>query len=406
MQKTMWSNKQFNFLLADDKRINILSGSVRSGKTWISLLKFSIFVQSCPDNYEFIMVGKTTTALKRNCLGLLQDLVGDDFTYSLSKKQGLLCGRTVWLEGANDDRAESKIRGMTLGGAYVDELTQIPEDFYKMLLSRLSLSGAKLYATTNPDYPTHYVKTDIIDNDKIDVRNWHFLLDDNIFLDEEYKENLKKEYAGTVFYDRLILGLWKRAEGAIYSLFADNPKRYLVDEIPRLIEINVGVDFGGTSSSHAFCVTGITPNYQKLIALMSERHNAAGTTPSDIDRLICDFVGRAIKEFGRCDYLYWDNESSVLGRGVKEALGRAYPQVSVMPCYKATIKDRIDLLVRLMGLDRFGYTKHCSSLKEALEQAVWNPKKDDERLDDGTSDIDSLDSLEYTVTRQINRFIQ
>ena len=132
--------KQVDFMLFDDKRINLLTGSVRSGKTYVSLLKWAIFVGSMDIHCEFLMTGKTITSLKRNCLGLLQDLIGErNFSYSLSSKTAKLFGRTVWLEGANDDRAESKIRGMTLAGAYIDELTQIPEDFYRMLLSRLSM---------------------------------------------------------------------------------------------------------------------------------------------------------------------------------------------------------------------------------------------------------------------------
>jgi PBSX family phage terminase large subunit len=214
----MLSEKQYAFLKADDKRLNILSGSVRSGKTYVSLLKFALTVANTPLNYEFLMAGKTITTLKRNCLGLLYNLVGDGLQYSLSQKQGTLCGHKLYFEGANDERSESKIRGMTLGGAYIDELTQIPESFYGMLLSRLSLPGAKLYATTNPDSPNHYVKAKILDNEELDLANWHFVIDDNTFLDKEFVENQKTEHTG-VFYDRFILGKWVVAEGLVYPMF-------------------------------------------------------------------------------------------------------------------------------------------------------------------------------------------
>ena len=195
----MFSKKQEDFLGGDLRRINLLYGSVRSGKTWISLLKWACWIREQPINKEFLMVGKTVTTLKRNCLGLLETLIGDNITYSISQKKATIFGRTVWLEGANDERSESKIRGMTLLGCYIDELTQIPQDFYLMALSRLSEKGAVFLATTNPDHPKHYVKTEIIDNDKLDKQVIKFLLDDNIFLDETYKENLKKEYTG-VYY--------------------------------------------------------------------------------------------------------------------------------------------------------------------------------------------------------------
>ena len=71
------------------------------------------------------------------------------------------------LEGANDARSEGKIRGITLGGAYCDELTLFPKDFFTMLLSRLSAPGAKLFATTNPDVPTHWLKKEYHDNKKL-----------------------------------------------------------------------------------------------------------------------------------------------------------------------------------------------------------------------------------------------
>ena len=140
------------------KRINILEGAVRSGKTWISLIVFALWVAMQPKDATFLMVAKTLTSLKRNCLDLLQSLIGEqNFKYNLSQKQGMLFGRTVYLEGVNDVRAEGKIRGMTLTGAYCDEITLFTEDFFTMLLSRLSMPGAKLFCTTNPDSPMHWL---------------------------------------------------------------------------------------------------------------------------------------------------------------------------------------------------------------------------------------------------------
>ena len=138
-------------------RINLLEGAVRSGKTWISLIVFALWVAMQPKDAVFLMVGKTLTSLKRNCLDLLQSLVGEqNFTYNTGSKEARLFGRLVYLEGTNDARAEGKIRGMTLSGAYCDEITLFAEDFFAMLLSRLSMPGAKLFATTNPDSPQHW----------------------------------------------------------------------------------------------------------------------------------------------------------------------------------------------------------------------------------------------------------
>ncbi len=203
------------------RRINILHGSVRSGKTWISLVLWAFWVLAMPRDGNYLMAAKTLTGLKRNCLDLLGGLVGErNFSYSLAQKQGRLFGRTIYLEGVNDARAESKIRGMTLTGAYCDELTLFTEDFFAMLLSRLSMPGAKLFGTTNPDTPEHWLKKNYIDRrDALDMLVMEFRIEDNTFLDAEYVRQLKTEYAG-VFYERFILGRWVVAEGLVYADFA------------------------------------------------------------------------------------------------------------------------------------------------------------------------------------------
>lgn len=215
------------------KRINLLEGSVSSGKTWISLVLWSFWVATSSRNGNYLMVAKTLTSLRRNCLDLLEDLVGTaNFTYSLSKKEGSLFGRRIYLEGVNDARAESKIRGMTLTGAYCDEVTLFTKDFFSMLLSRLRQDGAKLIGTTNPDSPYHWLRTEYIERaekGEIDMLTMKFLIDENTFLPAEYVENAKKEHVG-VFYDRFILGEWVVANGLVYPNFDE--KKHVIDYSP------------------------------------------------------------------------------------------------------------------------------------------------------------------------------
>lgn len=225
------------------KRINILYGSVRSGKTWISLIVFATWISTMPYDKTFLMCAKTLTSLKRNCLDLLQSIIGDElFQYSLSTKTGTLFGHKIYLEGANDVRSESKIRGMTLQGAYIDEVTLVERDFFMMLLSRLSEPNAKLFGSTNPDSPNHWLKKDYIDRvDELDMFVDKFILDDNTFLDPEYVKQIKTEYVG-VFYDRFILGNFVLAEGIIYPMYqqaiADPP------EGSQATDYRLSIDYG------------------------------------------------------------------------------------------------------------------------------------------------------------------
>ena len=229
------------------KRINVLHGSVRSGKTWISLVLWCIWIKNMPKDKAYLMTAKTLTTLKRNCLDLLETLAGrNNFQYSIPKKEATLYGRKLYLEGVNDSGAEGKIRGMTLQGAYCDEVTLFNEEFFNMLLSRLSESGARLFGTTNPDSPNHWFKVNFIDRqNELDIFIMQFLIDDNTFLDAHYVEELKKEYTG-VFYDRFIRGLWVIAEGLVYPMF--DKKRHVLDECEEpkdeYFEYHISIDYG------------------------------------------------------------------------------------------------------------------------------------------------------------------
>lgn len=241
------------------QRINLLEGSVSSGKTWISLVCWGFWLATMPQNQLYLMCGKSLTTLKRNCLIPLEAMFGQsNFSFSTSAKEAYLFGRRILLEGANDARSEGKIRGLTLQGAYCDELTLFPKDFFVMLLSRLRVPGAKLIATTNPDSPQHWLKREYIDRmAELDMLTMCFLLEDNTTLDPQYVAAVKAEYTG-VFYRRFILGEWCVAEGLIYPMF---DKAVHVKSLPHPQgEWYVSVDYGTLNAFSAglWCYDGTT----------------------------------------------------------------------------------------------------------------------------------------------------
>lgn len=390
----MLSEKQKKFLKDDLCRINLLYGSVRSGKTWISLLKWAIWVGQQASDKQFLMVGKTITTLKRNCLVLLEELIGDNITYSISQKKAVIFGRTVWLEGANDERSESKIRGMTLMGVYIDELTQIPQDFYLMALSRLSEKGAVFLATTNPDHPKHYVKTEIIDNDLLDKQVIKFLIDDNIFLDETYKENLKKEYSG-VFYQRFILGEFVRAEGIIFPEFASNPDRWIIkkEDVPKTFRtVEVGFDIGGNGSAYAMTCTG--QGYDGIqYRLKAEKRQAEDMAMNDIEKFVVEFCGEVEREYGvRVGIINCDHIAVIVNTINDNTRYRAEF------CYKPPLEDRVFLYSKLFSMDKIKFVDGmCDDLIDEMQNLVFDDKSDRPiPLDDGSMQIDTYDSACYS----------
>ena len=383
-------------------RINILEGSVRSGKTYVSLIAWFLMILKYPQDVQFLMVGKTITSLKRNCLSVLESLFGTDlFTYSISKKEASIAGRKVYLEGVNDIRAEQKIRGMTLQAAYCDELTLFTEDFFTMLLSRLSMKNAKLIGTTNPDAPSHWLlKKYIARTNELDLKVWNFLLEDNETLEKDYIENLKKEYTG-VFYDRFILGKWVAAEGLIYSKFANEKEKYIVDKVKTydLQSIHIGIDYGASKSKTAFVAIGFTYGFKEMYVL-KEKTSLGIKTPEEMYRSFFNFYNELEKEYGAIAFCYadWGGLGQVQTKGIQSYFIKQGKPIKIQDCFKVRIIERINMTCRLIGANRLKIHKDCKETIEALSSAVWAENKDDIRLDNGSVNIDVLDAMEYAFS--------
>ena len=390
------------------RRINLLEGSVRSGKTWISLILWAMWVATMPKDGVYLMAAKTLTALERNNLNLLLSLVGkDNFSFSVQSKKAVLFGRTVYLEGANDARSENKIRGLTLTGAYCDELTLFDEDFFVMLLSRLSEPSAKLFATTNPDSPGHWLMTNYIkraESDGLDFLRIKFLIDDNPFLSKDYVESLKQEYTG-VFYERFIKGEWRAAEGVVYKDFADNPEKFRISKVPEDISFaTIGVDFGGNKSAHAFVCLGFTKGFKSCVVL-DEFYLKEQISPQ---RLECEFVNFVKKQKSRYKVLevFCDSAESTLICGLRNAAMREKLGIDVRKAQKTKIIDRIRFFNGLISQNRFFILKGLKYVPDALSSAVWEEGSlEDKRLDDGSVNIDSLDALEYAAENFIKEMM-
>lgn len=242
------SPKQIASIMECNARINVWHGAVSSGKTIASIVAFLFAVVKAPENGLILVVGRTIQTIERNIIDVLQQPLGPFGPFSpwIKHNRGantaIIFGRVVHLVGANDVRAEGRIRGSTAALIYVDEATLIPEGFWTMCLSRLRVPGAKLLATTNPDGPMHWLRQKFLLRTGLNLRQWHFDLDDNPSLTEDYKDALKAEYTG-LFYRRFIRGEWCLAEGAVFDSF--DPDLHVVDTVPMIDRwVGMGIDYG------------------------------------------------------------------------------------------------------------------------------------------------------------------
>ena len=260
------SERQKDALTNSTARINIFEGPVRAGKTYSSLLRWIDFCFHGPKG-ELLVTGRSQSSLKRNFINPMIELLGSPFQYFEGKREIHYAGRIMYVIGANDERATGKIQGSTFAGAWADEATLLPESFFKMLLSRLSVEGAQLFATTNPDSPLHWLKTDYIDRaDELDLKSFKFVIDDNPSLTDSYKNNLKKEYQG-LWYRRYILGEWCLAEGSVYDFFDES--LHVRTQAPTWAkEYYLSIDYG---THNPFCALLIGYNNESHPALWVEK---------------------------------------------------------------------------------------------------------------------------------------
>lgn len=248
----MLSKKQIDSINESNARINIWEGAVRSGKTYASLWRFLKELTYGPQG-EYCIITRTYDSFKRNILPQLTRNISTDVKYYAGKREINIWNKTIHIVGADDERSESKIRGSTFSGAYVDETTIIPESVFKMLISRTLMGGAKIFATTNPDSPYHWLKRDYL-TENPDVKSWKFTLNDNPELTDQERSYLDRQYKG-MWNQRFIQGLWVQAEGAIYDFF--DTSLHVIDFAPGNAEYFIaGIDYG-TTNPCAFSLIGV-----------------------------------------------------------------------------------------------------------------------------------------------------
>lgn len=397
-QKEFWNNCNC--------RWNVKTGATRSGKTYLDYYIIPKRIRACRGDGLIVLLGNTQGTIERNVLEPMRSIWGSLVGTISSNNKAKLFGRDVYVLGADKKNQVARIQGAGIEYCYGDEITTWSQDVFQMLKSRLDKPNSCFDGTCNPDSPNHWFK-EFLDS-KANIYHQHYTIDDNPFLTDEFVNALKQEYYGTVYYNRFILGQWARAEGAIYKLFAGSPDRYFIslEELKqkKIQMINVGVDFGGNLSKHAFVATGITNDYE-VIVLVSERHDA-DTDSDKLSMLFIDFIKRVFDMYSNIDTIYCDSAEQVLIRTLKKALYDNGFNISVRNASKIEIVDRIRLVAGLISRNKFFYTLNADTVKDALTNAVWDETKiKTVRLDDGSSDIDTLDAMEYSIERYAKRLV-
>ena len=385
----------------------ICDGAVRSGKTSIMMWAFVRWAMENFSGQRFGVCGRTVDSCTKN-------IIVPFTAMSLAKERYIIRWRrgdkvmevrrgavTNYFEvfGGKDEASYTLIQGRTLA-----EVVLMPRSFVEQALARCSVDGARLWFSCNPGSPHHWFYQEWIKRSR--ERNalyLHFEMTDNPGLSKRTLERYENMYAG-IFYDRYVRGLWVAAEGIVYKDFANDTEKYLIGDPLEWAKqngtsfsiISIGVDFGGTKSATKFQATGITKDF-RVVALEEEYIKNEEIDPNALNRRFATFCQLITSKYGYSQTRA-DSAETVLIRGLDHTAQKMHLGTQVKNAMKLQITDRIRLVVLLMKQGRFKVSRNCPHLIDAMQTAIYDPDKfEDERLDDGTSDIDSLDAFEYSI---------
>lgn len=356
---------------------------MRSGKTYSSIYAFLDFLKYGPPG-DAMIIGVNRNSIHRNIITTLYRILGFPPPSIMSNKTKLY-GRDLYFVGAPDVSAVTTIQGSTLAMAYVDEATCIPEIFWKMLETRLSVPGARLFATCNPEGPAHWLKKEYLDRNVHDLKWWQFTLDDNPSLDDDYKKEIKASFSG-MFYKRYILGEWALAYGAIYDAYDENNE--YMNPFPAPNYYIVGIDYGTTNATAAV-LCAITPNKWPQIRVESEYYydsakKGRSKTDAELVKDIQEFIG-----YKNVSAVYVDPAAA----SFKVALRQS--DIPVLDANNDVLPGIRTVSTFIAGKNIVIH-KSCTTLREHIQSYSWDPKAADRGEDNPIKKNDHiLDALRY-----------
>ena len=424
---------------------NVAEGAVRAGKTVDNVFAFAHELKTTKDRIHLV-TGSTVGNAKLNIgdangFGLEWIFRGQCHWGKYKDNEALYVKgpatkyrqRIIIFAGGGKEDSYKKIRGNSYGMWIATEINLHHKNTIREAFNRtIAADKRKIFWDLNPDNPNAPIYKEYIDKyakqaaagELVGGYNYmHCTLYDNINLTPERIREIESQYTpGSIWYLQDIKGMRVTAQGLIYRQFAEDTNskefRFRRTEKPKdIMEIILSIDFGGSGSGHAFSATAITRGFNEVVSLASEWHgcqdengNQIEIDPEQLGQMFVDFCLKVINLYGYITVVYCDSAEQTLILGIKSSLRKAgLGWIRVENALKEQINDRIRLTTRLMAQGRYSYMDlMCDSLVAAFCSAVWDPDEITKniRLDDGTSDIDSLDAFEYTIERYITKLIK
>ena len=380
--------------LNDDWKYLILNGAVRAGKTVIDNYLFLLELKRIKKLAErekephpqYILAGYSSNSIYTNVISSIENQFGIVMNTDRHGHYHLF-GVDIVPAYTGSVRGIGAIRGMTSYGAYINEASLATHEVFQEIVQRCSVGSARIICDTNPDIPTHWLKTDYIDNHdpKARIKAFSFTIDDNTFLSKDYVEALKAATPRGMFYDRSILGQWVTGEGIVYQDF--NANTMVIDDknIPDGLNYYCGVDWGfAEGHENVITVFGDDPDTDTTYLL--DIYSSTGKYIDywvEIAEQIQEKYGYGINfwaDSARPEYVSYFQQNGIQARNADKS-----------------VMDGVEYCSSRIKLDKFRVLKSCSKpFLDDVYQYVWDPVKGVPKKEHDNV----MDSFRYAVFNQ------
>ena len=388
------NEKQNEFIRNATHRYNIKSGAVRSGKSFgdISYVIPAGLREVKDETGLNVIMGVSKETVERNVLQPMREIYTSDIVGTINSRNiAIVCGVPVYCLGAEKASQVAKIQGSSIKFCYGDEVARWSPNVFDMLKSRLDKPYSRFYGSCNPESPSHWLKQ-FIDSEDIDIYVQKYTIFDNPALSKEFVDNLCKEYEGTVYYNRLILGEWTLAEGLIYPMYKDAVQEPPKDEngnIKPAEQYGLSIDYG-TLNAFAALLWGKYDGVWYVIDeyYYSGRDTGTLLTDEEYGQAIDDKFGQYTNEYARLPVVVDPSAASFI------TLLRRKLRYKVIPADNAVL-DGIRETATAMKRGIVKISPQCVNLLREMGGYVW----DDSCVEDRPLKIEdhAEDALRYWV---------
>lgn len=385
----MLSPKQNEYIREANARYNLKIGAVRSGKTYMDIdyvIPARLRAVHGKSGLNLIL-GVSRDTIERNVLQPMREKYTDRLVGMINSRNMVkICGEDVFCLGAEKISQVSKVQGMSVKYCYGDEIARWNKDVFAMLQSRLDKPYSCFDGSCNPEYPGHWLKS-FLDRDDIDTYIQKYTIFDNPFLPKEFVENICKEYEGTAYYGRYILGEWTLAEGLVYPMYAE-----AIESVPEGTETGqiqafvLSVDYG-TQNAFAGLLWGKIGGI--WYAMREYYYSGRDTGTQKTDGEYADDLEEFMQPYDGVRYKTIIDPSAASFIALWQK--RGHPVIKALN----DVEDGIRETATAMKTGKIKISPNCTNWKKEIQGYVWDEKSG---VDKPVKENDhAMDAMRYFV---------